>query len=418
MRSPALLVLTLGVITAPVTIARAQVPALPSVTSQTMQVTVREWASLSAPKGQPARLVPILETHVLIDRTNDRAKIVREILPDTPDYLHPAMLVHNGKVQYKFERFPRPHGFEGVPDVYYRASDSPPVAQGIVAGVSLAHSGLALALGIHKKAREFMAAPGETLDGKAVDVYTRTYNGKNNKQTYQNVYKLFVDKATHLPLRYSFFFVGQNGVTTEIAREEFTGWIIDAPIAPSRFVWTPPAGAIEREQPIPVANGLLVPGTLAPDFTVAKYGGGNLKLSDYRGKVVILDFWAPWCKPCQVAMPHLEKIHQMTQTGGDVVTLGVCVWDTKASYDRWTRLNQSKYTFTLGFDPHREVQDSLATRRYGVKAIPTTFVIDRDGIIAAAIVGYGIDGTGRDDRLEKSLAKIGVKMAAQTVSAK
>ncbi|MCC6730719.1 MAG: TlpA family protein disulfide reductase [Chthonomonadales bacterium] len=156
-----------------------------------------------------------------------------------------------------------------------------------------------------------------------------------------------------------------------------------------------------RPKPKPV----LADGTVAPDFTAQKWGGGDLKLSDYRGKVVVLDFWATWCGPCQRSMPHVEKVWKAVQ-GQDVAVLGVCVWDEKPAYEKWVPENKDKYTFQFAYDPAGRSDSSIAGKLFGVSGIPTTFVIDRDGKVAAGIVGYD-DG---DTRVEDALRKLGVKI--------
>ena len=158
------------------------------------------------------------------------------------------------------------------------------------------------------------------------------------------------------------------------------------------------------------AKPLLKSGTSAPDFVAEAWGGGSCRLSDYKGKVVILDFWATWCGPCQRSMPHVEKVYQSVKDKG-VVALGVCVWDEKGAYEKWVPANKAKYTFNFAFDPAgRDSAKSIAGKLFNVSGIPPTNIIDKDGKVADAIVGYQ-DG---DKRIEEALKKLGVAAAAES----
>jgi len=154
-----------------------------------------------------------------------------------------------------------------------------------------------------------------------------------------------------------------------------------------------------------VEKPLLQAGTPAPDFTMEKWGGGEVKLSDYRGQIVILDFWATWCGPCQQSLPHVEQIHQVVK-GQPVVILAVCVWDTKKAYDGWVPKNQGKYTFQFAFDPSGRGEGSNAKKLFSASGIPTTYIIDKEGKVVEGITGYDAG----DHRIEESLRKLGVKL--------
>ena len=159
---------------------------------------------------------------------------------------------------------------------------------------------------------------------------------------------------------------------------------------------------------------LLAVGTPAPDFAATGPDGSQVHLSDYKGKMVVLDFWSTWCGPCQMSMPHLEKVYQAVK-GQNVAVLGVCVWDEKPAYDKWVTAKKDTYHFPTAFDPAGRGKKSIASDLYHVSGIPTQYVIDKDGKIAASTVGYDEKGT----ELEDALKRQGVVMPeAKTAAAK
>jgi thiol-disulfide isomerase/thioredoxin len=155
----------------------------------------------------------------------------------------------------------------------------------------------------------------------------------------------------------------------------------------------------------PKDHGLLPPKTLAPDFTAIDRDGREVKLSEFRGKTVVLDFWATWCIPCIRSMPHVQKTIASATDGAEIVWIGVCVWDDLAPFKRWVSVNDTKYNFTKVFDPAgKNRATSIASQLYKVSGIPTIYVIDREGRIVEGLTGY----TGDDDeRLTLALVKAG-----------
>jgi cytochrome c biogenesis protein CcmG/thiol:disulfide interchange protein DsbE len=114
----------------------------------------------------------------------------------------------------------------------------------------------------------------------------------------------------------------------------------------------------------------------APNETLPVLGGqGESSLADYKGKVVVLNFWASWCKPCTEELPLLEKTHKAI-SGRNATVLGANYQDVSDSALQFVR------RFKLSFPSLRD-RDGDYADRYGSRAFPETFVIDRRGRIAA-----------------------------------
>ncbi len=118
----------------------------------------------------------------------------------------------------------------------------------------------------------------------------------------------------------------------------------------------------------------------APDFKLTSLDGSTVQLSDYRGKVVLLHFWATWCPPCVAAMPHEAKLQEMYGPDG-LVVLGLSL-DRKADEVRkFLAENPVNYPILILDDATREAYG-------GVPTIPLTILVDRDGTVRRKKIGY------------------------------
>ncbi|MGH8543581.1 MAG: peroxiredoxin family protein [Gammaproteobacteria bacterium] len=116
-----------------------------------------------------------------------------------------------------------------------------------------------------------------------------------------------------------------------------------------------------------------------PDFTLPDLETGRVSLKDFRGKLLLLNFWASWCAPCREEMPAMERLYQRYKDQGFVI-LGVNVKDDKKSALSFIR--ELKITFPIAFDPKGEVG-----LLYGAWGLPTTYLIDAKGIARARAWG-------------------------------
>lgn len=134
-------------------------------------------------------------------------------------------------------------------------------------------------------------------------------------------------------------------------------------------------------------------GDPAPDFSVALFDGSHLTLSELRGKVVLLNFWATWCPPCRKELKRVQHDVIDRFAGRDFVFLPVSRGEERSAVETFRR--KTGYTFAMGLDPDQQVYDL-----YAENYIPRNFLIDRDGRIVALSVGY------EEQEFDALLAKI------------
>ena len=118
---------------------------------------------------------------------------------------------------------------------------------------------------------------------------------------------------------------------------------------------------------------------LADDFTLETAEGGRFRLSEQRGKVVFINFWATWCPPCREEMPAMERLHMRYKKDGFVM-LAVSVDADPRAVTPF--INEHTFTFTVGLDPKMELANT-----YSVRGLPASFVVDRQGHLTALALG-------------------------------
>lgn len=121
-------------------------------------------------------------------------------------------------------------------------------------------------------------------------------------------------------------------------------------------------------------------GQMAIDFTLADLEGVKVKLSDYKGKVVFLNFWATWCPPCRREMPSMQELHEKLKKK-DFIMLAVSIDRTGLSAVG-PFVEKNGYTFKVLVDP-----SGKAASKYRVSSIPATFIIDKEGKIIDRVIG-------------------------------
>ncbi len=132
---------------------------------------------------------------------------------------------------------------------------------------------------------------------------------------------------------------------------------------------------------------------LAPDFQLTDYNGNHLKLSDFRGKPVLINFWATWCPPCRAEMPEIEAVYQKYHKKYGFEVLGVDAREEIPTVKKYVEDGNYSWKMLMDF-----AGNTIAT--YGVVAFPSSFFIDPQGYIRATQVG-GMDKKGLQDRLGK-----------------
>jgi len=137
-------------------------------------------------------------------------------------------------------------------------------------------------------------------------------------------------------------------------------------------------------------QGTVQPGDKIQDFSMPLFSGYELNgksqfdLADHRGKVIVINFWASWCKPCEQEAANLEKAWQSYKDGGEVVFIGVDYVDTEPEARAY--LKKFGITFPNGPDVGTKV-----SQLFRIKGVPETYFVDKDGVLRYVQIGPFID---------------------------
>ncbi|MFE6169451.1 peroxiredoxin family protein [Viridibacillus arvi] len=146
-----------------------------------------------------------------------------------------------------------------------------------------------------------------------------------------------------------------------------------------------PSGLIadqNNESDLALNYGLKI-NDVAPDFQLKNLAGEQVKLSDYRGQKVLLNFWASWCPPCKEEMPYMQKYYEEYGEKSDMVILAVNM--TRVEKGSKEKIGQFVEKYKITFPVLLDDEDGKVMKFYDVRLFPTTYIINSEGVITQTV---------------------------------
>ncbi len=138
-------------------------------------------------------------------------------------------------------------------------------------------------------------------------------------------------------------------------------------------------------------------GDKAPDFSMADINGNTVRLSDLKGKVILVDFWASWCVPCKKSMPHIIELYN-NRTDSAFTVIAVNVDEERSKINDFANSINVTFPFPVIFD-----KESKLPPLYNVEGMPTSIIIDKEGVIRFKETGFTSDVKEKMDSMIKEL---------------